>query len=118
MPSAALPSPNTWLVGPLASDSRTSVNLPLAGILIELPRRTYAVATRKVSQKLGSDLDRLLRPIGRVLDLDFHLAILAVVAEGAAETALVLQVKGHAGINGQGVDVQADGGSFGSSPIL
>src|SRR5437868_9709210 len=72
----------------------------------------------KVSQKLGSDLDRLLRPIGRVFDLDFHLAILAVVAEGAAEAALVLQVKSHAGINGQGVDVQAHAACFGSIPIL
>src|SRR5438105_1017394 len=72
----------------------------------------------KVSQKLGSDLDRLLRPIGGMLDLDFHLAVLAVVAEGAAEAALVLQVEGHAGINGQGIDVQADAASFGSIPIL
>src|SRR5437667_1520290 len=53
-----------------------------------------------------------------MLDLDFHLAILAVVAEGAAETALVLQVEGHAGINGQGVDVQAYAASLGSIPIL
>src|SRR5438105_10808450 len=72
----------------------------------------------KVSQKLGSDLDRFDRPISGMLDFDFHLAILAVVAEGAAEAALVLQVKGHAGINGQGVDVQADAASFGSIPIL
>src|SRR5439155_7128309 len=72
----------------------------------------------ELSQKLGSDLDRLLRPISGVLDLDFHLAVLAVVAEGAAETALVLQVEGYAGINGQGVDMQAHAASFGSIPVL
>src|SRR5205823_14840170 len=112
MPSAALTSANTWLVRPLASDSRTSVNLPLAGILIELPLQSRAVATVKLSQKLGRDLDRLDRPVGRVLNLDFYFAILAVVAERAAEAALVVQVESHAGINRQGIDVQAHAAGF------
>ena len=112
IPRAVLSSTKIWLVRPLASDSRTSVSLPLAGILIELPLQSRAVATVKLSQKLGRDLDRLDRPVGRVLDLDFYFAILAVVAERAAEAALVVQVESHAGINRQGIDVQAHAAGF------
>src|SRR5919108_1510554 len=119
------------LVRPLASDSRTSVNLPFAAILIELPLMGEPVANRSCctrlraarlfgvvvkaaafrlpnritrdvgfsrGKRLRRDLDRLYRPVGRMLDLNFHLAVLAVIAESAAEAALILQIEGHAGI--------------------
>src|SRR5256885_9007011 len=72
----------------------------------------------KIRKLLSCDLDRFDRAVGGMLDFDFHLAILAVVSESATEAALVIQVESHAGINGQGIDVQANAACFSGIAVL
>ena len=47
-----------------------------------------------------------------LIDFDLDFSILAVIVEGAAEAALVLKIKGNAGFDGKGIDMQAHAARF------
>src|SRR5258706_7168686 len=81
---------------------KTSVECSAEALLH--PKSTFTALRSKRWKQLLDDLELV---VGMLLGFHFHHAIATVVIQRAAIASLVLQIKGHAGIDGQGVDVQA-----------